>query len=77
MAELYSVLVEHGEGRALLDEVPRTAQEKAEALNKAGIAHVEAGEYGEAKKCFAKAKELEGKEQEGLPKTFTRKVAIE
>jgi len=75
MAQLYQVLVEHEEGRALLDEVPRTAKEKADALTKAGIAHVEAGEYEEAKKCFAKAKELEGKDD--LPSTLTSKVVIE
>ncbi|MDQ1251007.1 MAG: hypothetical protein QG646_76 [Euryarchaeota archaeon] len=62
MYELYSVLIQYKEGRKLLDEVPRTPKERAEALTKAGIAHVEAGEYEEAKKCFAKAKEL-GNEQ--------------
>lgn len=60
MAELYSVLIQHKEGRELLDEVPRTPKERAEALTKAGIALVEAGRYEEAKECFAKAKELEG-----------------
>ena len=75
VAQLYQILVEHEEGRVLLDEVPRTAKEKADALTKAGIAHVEAGEYEEAKKCFAKAKELEGKDD--LPSTTTSKVVIE
>lgn len=60
MAELYSVLIQHKEGRALLEEVPRTPKERVEALTKAGIALVEAGRYEEAKECFAKAKELEG-----------------
>ncbi len=62
MAELYSVLIQHKEGRKLLDEVPRTPKEKAEALTKAGIALVEAGRYEEAKECFAKAKELESQD---------------
>lgn len=43
MALLYSVLIEHGEGRKLLDETPRTDKEKVEAYTRAGIAHVEAG----------------------------------
>lgn len=62
MAELYSVLIPHDEGRKLFNEVPRTPKERAEALTKAGIALVEAGRYEEAKECFAKAKELEGKD---------------
>jgi metal-responsive CopG/Arc/MetJ family transcriptional regulator len=77
MAELYSILIQHEEGRKLLNEVPRTTKEKVEALTKAGIAHVEAGEYEEAKKCFAKAKELESQDSNDLPPTFTKKVVIE
>ena len=59
MEKLYSVLINNDRGIELLNEVPRTAKEKAEALTKAGIAHVEAGEYEEAKRCFARAKQLE------------------
>lgn len=74
MAKLYSVLIQHEEGRKLLEEVPRTPKERAEALTKAGIAHVEAGEYEEAKKCFTKAKELEsGQSIKQSPESRTQK----
>lgn len=77
MAELYSVLIQHKEGRELLDEVPRTPKERAEALTKAGIAHVEAGEYEEAKKCFAKAKELESFNPDSKNSKSEKKVLFE
>lgn len=75
MAELYSILIQHKEGRELLEEVPRTPKERAEAFTKAGIALVEAGEYEEAKKYFAKAKELEdsnsnSKSDEDYPREY-------
>jgi metal-responsive CopG/Arc/MetJ family transcriptional regulator len=73
MAELYSVLIQREEGRELLDEVPRTPKEIADALTKAGIAHVEAGEYEEAKKCFAKVRELEGKDSPNTQKVAEAK----
>jgi Arc/MetJ-type ribon-helix-helix transcriptional regulator len=57
--KIYEVLIEYPEGRAVLNEFKRTKEDKKDALIRAGIAHVEAGEYEEAKKCFAKAKELE------------------
>ncbi|WP_048141383.1 hypothetical protein [Methanosarcina horonobensis] len=66
MAEPYSVLIQHEEGRKLLNEVPRTTKEKIEALTKAGIAHVEAGEYEEAKKCFAKPKNSKRNKKKNL-----------
>lgn len=68
MAELYAVLIKNKEGRCLLDEVPRTQIERADALTKAGIALVEAGHYEEAKKCFAKAKKLEAISENERPK---------
>ena len=59
MSELYSVLIKYDEGKALLDEVPRTTQEKVDAYMKAGNALTELGEYEDAKKYFEKAKTLE------------------
>ena len=74
MSELYSILIQHKEGRELLDEVPRTPKERADALTKAGIALVEAGRYEEAKDCFAKAKDLESGQ---LPKQNPERMTYE
>jgi Arc/MetJ-type ribon-helix-helix transcriptional regulator len=68
MEKLYSVLINNYRGIELLNEVPRTAKEKAGALTKAGIAHVEAGEYEEAKRCFARAKQLESGQPANPPR---------
>lgn len=59
MARLYEVLIRHPEGQAVLREVQQSTQEKIDACVRAGNALTELGEYEEAQKYFAKAKELE------------------
>ncbi|WP_440945153.1 hypothetical protein ACSAZL_13430 [Methanosarcina sp. T3] len=77
MAELYSYLIQRKEGGELLDEVPRTPRERAEALTKAGIALVEVGKYEEGKECFAEAKELEDSNPDPKNSKSEKKVPFE
>jgi Arc/MetJ-type ribon-helix-helix transcriptional regulator len=56
---VYQKLVKEEEGRKLLDGIPKDLATRIEALKKKGMACVELGEFDEAEKCFAKAKELE------------------
>lgn len=65
MARLYSTLAKTDEGRKLLEEIPTTDKEKAEALTRAGVAHVEAGEiealtYNAAYRIYRVAEEKAG-----------------
>lgn len=57
--KIYEILIEHPEGQAILNEFEKTKEDKKDAWIRAGIAHVEVGEYEEAKICFAKAKAIE------------------
>ena len=66
--KIYEVLIEHPEGREILGQFEKTKEEKKDALIRAGIAHVEAGEYEEAKRCFARAKELDSGQPANPPR---------
>lgn len=72
MAQLYQVLIQHDEGRALVGKIRLSTQEKIASYIKAGNALSELGEYEEAKKCFAKAKALDENWQPEQPKKSGR-----
>ena len=75
LVEIYHMLLQSEEGKAILSGMQKNTLETIDALKKRGVTCVELGDLDEAMKCFAKAKELEGKDD--LPSTTTSKVVIE
>lgn len=80
LVDVYQRLLEDDAGLVLLKGLPKDKTTQIEALKNRGIACVELGDLDEAMKCFAKAKELEGKDQkenELDASTMKSKVVIE
>jgi metal-responsive CopG/Arc/MetJ family transcriptional regulator len=65
--------LENKEMIKLLDNLPRDRATQIEALKKKGMACIELREYEEAKDCFAKVRELEGKDSPNTQKVAEAK----